>query len=94
MTQAKHTQGPWRMTKDTGRPVLVNKHGGRITYVDDDLREINARLIAAAPMLLEALQECLTFDGAVAERSHTRALERLQAINETARAAIKQAAGE
>ena len=46
------------------------------------------RLIAAAPNLLAALEDCLTDDGAAAERSHTLACKRLAAINEIARAAI------
>ena len=53
--------------------------------------ETDAALIAAAPELLNALKECATHDGAMAERSHDHALRRLVAINEIVRAAIEKA---
>ena len=54
----------------------------------------NAMLRAANDDLLEALEACLTDDGAAAERSHTMACRRLAAINEICRAAIAKARGE
>lgn len=58
---AKHTPGPWKATLRTVTapetedrlPLDVRLYGGNA----DDNRA-NARLIAAAPDLLEALQEC------------------------------------
>lgn len=57
----------------------------------DERRGHDARLIAAAPELLEALGDCVTVPGALAERSHEFALRRLKSITETARAAIAKA---
>lgn len=59
-------------------------------------QEANARLIAAAPELLEALQECITENGALAFASEDfyKAKQRLMAINNIARAAIAKAEGE
>ncbi len=70
----------WDIYDEAGRTIGLSYHG-----------EANARLIAAAPDLLAALRECLTMDGATAERSHTMALKRLRAINELASAAISKA---
>lgn len=57
-----HTAGPWAVSpligvKDLG---IINFYGSavaRITDLDLPNREANARLIAAAPELLEALEE-------------------------------------
>jgi hypothetical protein len=58
---SKHTPGPWRYKADGGNYMLIfcsNDEGW-----GDNLRgycgEANARLIAAAPDLLEALREAL-----------------------------------
>jgi len=51
-------------------------------------------LFAAAPAMLEALRDCVTLPGALAERSHEYALRRLQRITETALEAIAQATGQ
>lgn len=59
-TQAKHTLGPW--AENNNRIVQVTEDGNEgnlICYLPPALsgaREENARLIAAAPALLEALQ--------------------------------------
>ena len=58
----KHTPGPWAATKNgnitsADRKVLIATLSG---INDED--ESNARLIAAAPDLLEALQACLLRD--------------------------------
>ena len=62
---AKHTPGPWRFAWGGGHALVFDAKGGpTIAGVpfncDDDipLVEANARLIAAAPELLEALQSC------------------------------------
>jgi len=59
-----------------------------------DQQRANTKLIAAAPALLEALRDCVTLPGALAERSHEYALRRLQRITETALEAIAQATGQ
>lgn len=53
--------------------------------------DANARLIAAAPYLLEVLKDCITDKGAACERSHEYAMRRIGAINTRARAAIQKA---
>lgn len=66
---AKHTPGPWRVKRSESKPafnVVGTKVGckykiARCPYISDDDKqeaEANAKLIAAAPELLEALQ-CL-----------------------------------
>ncbi len=66
--KVKHTPGPWKIepelfkyyfqiTSDTGKKV-ASCHAGSNKHTDDQSDELcaNARLIAAAPDLLEALQ--------------------------------------
>lgn len=88
---SKHTPGPWEVSKMT--PVRVDTQDGSIvvnwTCNKDDgktdrLAEANARLIAAAPLMYEALEEVV---GAFADGevdSH---------IIEIARAALQAAKG-
>lgn len=58
MEQAKHTRGPWIIEIDEGYcTALVSEEGDIICQFDQDPSKANARLIAAAPDLLEALQE-------------------------------------
>jgi len=61
---AKHTSGPWGITEDGDYIRQVN--GGRRLYIAAVLEvpiegetQANARLLAAAPELLEALKESL-----------------------------------
>lgn len=60
MTQpTKHTPAPWiahPSPESDGKYHVFNGDGDYLT-LDDDVHEANARLIAAAPELLEALQE-------------------------------------
>jgi len=79
-----HTPGPWSIDKEE-RWVIHEPEGKSGTlvvpeiYLDDDEAIANARLIASAPDLLEAL-ECLL------EMGHTKA-------GDLARAAIAKARG-
>jgi len=53
----KHTQGPWHVAAGTG---IYDRHNRLIAAIHSPLPqpcEANARLIAAAPDLLEALEE-------------------------------------
>ena len=56
-TNAKHTPGPWKIAghgKNQQLPILA---GGKIiAAIRDDGRLADARLIAAAPVMLEALR--------------------------------------
>lgn len=63
-----HTLGPWQTTIARNGHVSIYPVGGKERVADvycpldrdtDDSVDGNARLIAAAPALLEALQECL-----------------------------------
>jgi hypothetical protein len=63
-----HTQGPWYIT-DEGSQIVVQTFSDHPTgtlariYRADKLAHSDARLIAAAPDLLEALQDLLNYAG-------------------------------
>lgn len=96
MSISKHTPGPWTLD-DRGYKYIVSKSGDG--YITRDIcrldgstmaalaQEANARLIAAAPELLEALE--LLVDNPY--REGTESDERLRRIG---RAAIAKAKGE
>ena len=58
MSKSKHTPGPWKIYYRRGR---IQSIVGNDTYASllSPLTEPNARLIAAAPDLLEALKETM-----------------------------------
>ncbi len=60
---SKHTPGPWKPTYESDPYRLVDHTDGReiaaVSGVDNENRDANARLIAAAPDLLEALKGLL-----------------------------------
>lgn len=55
---SKHTPGPWIMDTGDDGAVVYDPNAGTIANIPPDLRawEANARLMAAAPDLLEALE--------------------------------------
>lgn len=63
------------------------------TTTDDELSRANARLIAAAPDLYDALAECVSEPGAMCWDDPEAAYRRLRAINDLARAALARAKG-
>ena len=75
MTKAKHTPGPWWADFDgentfdgveiqqVGRLHYVPVANVPVDYTDREEREANARLIAAAPDLLDALEEAVSQHG-------------------------------
>lgn len=73
MSEAKHTPGPWRKSG----VIIKGANGEAVCFLsqrNDDHRkpdgelEANARLIAAAPKLLEALEVIVAaFDGDIAD---------------------------
>jgi hypothetical protein len=75
MTTAKHTPGPWRIVRtsdytsdpeDTDIQSIEGANGDSVYFTDSGYyrpREEDARLIAAAPDLLEALREIAEDDG-------------------------------
>jgi hypothetical protein len=69
MTAAKHTPGPWAMD-DNCPLVIVDKDGSSIgemsagdPFIPDDQQLANARLVCAAPDLLEACEAALNLMG-------------------------------
>lgn len=65
----KHTKGPWSVDTDTGLDVIATHKDAELYYIVDVVadydktniegvkqRKANARLIAAAPEMLEALE--------------------------------------
>lgn len=103
----KHTPGPWNIAK--GISYLDESVSWMIPGVahcgDGECSEANARLIAAAPELLAALENLLTYD--VVERPAFRSkphgapnstvrisTDKLVALEDAARAAIAKATEE
>ena len=106
---SKHTPGPWEFNgpfSTTG-----GRNGYFVQSPDIDVCVIpfgvldteaelsakrDARLIAAAPELLEALQECITDDNAmcIVQNDVAYMIRRLRSISNVARAAIAKATGE
>jgi hypothetical protein len=91
---AKHTPAPWRVFTDDNECGLYHvRTPGRAVAEPED--EANARLIAAAPELLESLQAVLAMD----VKGHSL-LDRLQfstegrALSEKCMGAIAKAKGE
>jgi hypothetical protein len=97
--ETKHTPGPWinqgsRVVDLPGRQYAATICTlGTSTEIADPLA--NAQLIAAAPDLLEALQECITEEGAacLARDDAYQMRKRLYTINTLARVAIAKATG-
>ena len=66
MSESKHTPGPWKVSP-TDDTVVIDATGAEVAAIDGDYNdpdtwpqmEANARLIAAAPDLLDALQNLL-----------------------------------
>lgn len=65
MTNAQHTPGPWVTDKDVGHEAVLGADGALVAdcaifglHVNrsQEINKANARLIAAAPELLEALE--------------------------------------
>ena len=100
----KHTPGPWaELTGTISGPdgdeiaEVVGGDGGR--YLDDGVNAecaANARLIAAAPELLEALDNCITNENAtcIVQNDVAYMIRRFKAINQICRAAIAKATAE
>ena len=96
----KHTPGPWRVVEGMLRFVMDARdraiceiaHSRDFTKPAPD-GAANARLIAAAPDLLEALEACLDDDYAFNSRTKDRAAALIDAKH-NARVAIAKARGE
>ena len=66
-TKATHTPGPWKVGQRSEGPYPFTVEGrdrlvAMVEYEPDDATSANARLIAAAPEMLEAIREILWGD--------------------------------
>jgi hypothetical protein len=96
---AKHTPGPWEWLGEPGKSVLnaaKNKildheyyEGMWLGAYNDEIDQANARLIAAAPDLLESLKAILACDGSRGIYDATKHIKEIQ----LAEIAIKKAEG-
>lgn len=84
--QVKHTPAPWKIHKTPNDPDFTHEIFGVCSVYVGENSEANARLIAAAPELLEALQN-IVIDYTPKDGSDKRALE-------AAKSAIAKALGE
>jgi len=100
-TKQGHTPGPWHVedAPDSGL-IFIRSHPAEVSLANirkgqDRPNEANARLIAAAPELLEALQSIL-FQAGCREARDLGNLnyDRLHAVEAQARAAIARATGQ
>ncbi len=67
---SQHTPGPWKYWHEKGYVGEINAQNGTLVAgFDTEPNEDNARLLAAAPELLEALQTALQ---AFSEMNHAR----------------------
>lgn len=98
---SKHTPGPW-LIADNGTFVYALGNGGTNVFWADvqsagseraflSEKRANARLIAAAPELLEALTDALKYYDAWLANTDVTPNESLQAWTSKARAAITKA---
>lgn len=93
MGKAGVTPGPWRVSDENHTRVQAGQlHIAETCGMDRDNTDANARLIAAAPDLFAALEECITDDNSCCMNTGQRE-RRLKAIDAIARAALAKAGG-
>ena len=104
----KHTPGPWRVAgrrtfgpstgaRDITHTVVAMPHPNgewEVIGVRSANEEADARLIAAAPDMLEALEAMLAMYESAPEYPTMAEIDEMLAVDEKARAAIKKARGE
>lgn len=111
MSEVKHTRGPWKPVVNSAdywevvhpwpeqRFDEVNEHSPTVVHVctkEGDEQEANARLIAAAPELLEASMKVLEWFEAEDDHSKADFYQRMQMCRDAEvmiRAAIAKATG-
>lgn len=104
MSTAKHTPGPWAAScRDIGYEggdwpedefLQWEVHGPRVPWGRGEFFQADARLIAAAPELLDALEKVNEWACFASEEDVSARLMALQQIGVLARAAIAKATGE
>lgn len=101
--ETQHTPGPWRIENDTDGErfhIVGGALGSVVTTIDylrepDSEEEANARLIAAAPLLLKALEQLVLAASAIRDGERDEmALAGYAWADDVARAAIREARGE
>lgn len=95
---SKHTPGPWEITVNNYDHYGIHQagmNGMAIIWINkqhSEMDDANARLIAAAPELLEALRQAADeLDAIMNQKGHTA---KTRAIRDTSYAAIAKAQGE
>ncbi len=93
---SKHTPGPWRIIEIRGRAVILEpEQDGHVCKISEwadeyaEEQEANARLIAAAPELLEALENLVSLCEAGLNKEYN-----IEAELSEPRAAIAKATGD
>ena len=89
----KHTPGPWKLRQTFNDDDCSHEIDGIALVFRSEQANANARLIAAAPELLEALKLVVAYD----EGNHIDGLEMMLAYSkalDAVRAAIAKAEGE
>lgn len=98
MSQAKHTPGPWVWTPESESIHGYSPEGEALVVVYElNTNEADARLIAAAPELLEAAKMVLAWHDAETDPSGTTFWERVEMCRESEdalRTAVEKATGE
>jgi hypothetical protein len=97
--RAKHTPGPWELcTKgDYGdfdgnsRVIIGDDRRLAVVHVSDEETDANARLIAAAPLMLAALDEISLGAGPFNQDPMRHAENTIENMKELARNAIREA---
>ena len=90
MTEPKHTPGPWEIREVDGLFAIAHS-GGWILESDDEQQDrADAKLIAAAPDLLEALRELHDFSMTMSNRTYR---ERSEAAFKNAAALLNRLGG-
>ena len=94
----KHTPGQWQVRPDYGKENvyrLWDKDSNYHKRTDPETMDANAILMQSAPLLLEALRECVTDEGAYCmSRDEVANLKmRLASINAVAKLASATARG-
>jgi len=89
-----HTPGPWIVPDGGIRPTVYTEDGQHIATLYDcgDVMEANARLIAAAPDMYDALKALFDEDGPVRVTVAGKLID-LVAVVDRARAALAKAEG-
>src|SRR5882757_4927554 len=90
--EAKHTPGPWRFSKEPGHMASIESDYGTVSIpcwngTTAPQIDANARLISAAPQILEALESI------VGEWRTTQNLWRMEEFIQLAEGAISKAGG-